>query len=276
MTTTAPRDTAPASRAIRFFRFPLVWLVIGIVAVGAFSVFAGASPAIALGTSALALVVYWAVMRFVAGRRMPELALRTAGRDALIGAAVGAGFFAVSVGAIAALGGYHFTFDGAAGLRALPELIAVTIAGAVTEELMFRGLALQAIERLGGKWIALGITAVLFGLVHGANPGASLWSDVAIAIEAGGLLGAAFLWRRSLWLVFALHATWNGLEQAIGIPVSGHRDPGLAITSVHGPAWLTGGAFGMEASVITVVISLALTAALLIASGRRARAAVSD
>jgi membrane protease YdiL (CAAX protease family) len=262
-------EIRPASRAVRFFRFPLVWLAIGIIVVGSLSAFVGMGTVPALVSAALALAAYWAVMRFVAGRRLPELALAGALREIGIGAAIGAGFLVVSVGAIAALGGYRLTFDGAAGLRALPELVAVTIGGAITEELLFRGLALQAIERLGGRWVALGATAALFGLVHGANPGASVWSSAAIAVEAGGLLGAAFLWRRSLWLCFALHATWNGLEQAIGIPVSGHVDPGLMLTQVSGPTALTGGDFGLEASVVTVVISLAITAGILVAGRRR-------
>ncbi|MHA7984788.1 CPBP family intramembrane glutamic endopeptidase [Rathayibacter sp. CAU 1779] len=254
---------------IRFLRHPLVWLVVGVIVVGVISVFVGAGPLPAVGCAALAIVAYWAVMRFVAGRRTPEIAFRHALRDVGIGAAIGAGFLALSVGVIALFGGYSFTFDGAVGLRALPELIAVAIGGAVTEELLFRGLALQAIEKLGGSWIALIATAALFGLAHSANPGATLWSSIAIAVEAGGLMGAAFLWRRSLWLVFALHATWNGLEQAIGIPVSGHVDPGLMITSVHGPAFLTGGDFGLEASIIPVLVSVALSAIMLVAAHRR-------
>ncbi|NNC12545.1 CPBP family intramembrane metalloprotease [Planctomonas sp. JC2975] len=256
---------------IRFLHYPLVWLVVGVIVVGAVSLFVGAGPVPAVICAVLAIVGYWAVMRFVAGRRTPEIAWRHALRDAGIGAAIGAGFLALSVGAIALLGGYSFTFDGAAGLRALPELIAVAIGGAVTEELLFRGLALQAFEKLGGSWIALIATAALFGLAHSANPGATLWSSIAIAVEAGGLMGAAFLWRRSLWLVFALHATWNGLEQAIGIPVSGHVDPGVMLTSVHGPAFLTGGAFGLEASIVPVLVSIALSVVMLLAAHRSRR-----
>jgi membrane protease YdiL (CAAX protease family) len=258
-----------ASAFFRFLQFPIVWLIIGLIVVGAVSVFVGLGPVAAVICAAVAAVAYWAVMRCVARRATPELALAGALRDALVGVAIGAGFLVVSVGIITLLGGYRFTFDGAAGLGALPALIAVAIGGAVTEELLFRGLILQAIEKLGGSWIAFVASAVLFGLVHAANPGATLWSSVAIAVEAGGLIGAAFLWRRSLWLAFALHATWNGLEQAFGIPVSGHVDPGLMIATVHGPAALTGGEFGVEASVVTVLVSLVLTTVMLIAARRR-------
>ncbi|MEQ6897520.1 CPBP family intramembrane glutamic endopeptidase [Microbacterium sp. KR10-403] len=256
---------------VRLLRFPLVWLVIGLVAVGAASLFVGAGTVPALLCTVLALVAYWVVMRFVAGRAVPELAARHAGRDLLIGGGIGAGFLVISVGLIALLGGYRFTFDGAAGLSALPELIAVAIGGAVTEELLFRGLFQQAIEKLGGSRIALAATAVLFGVVHGANPGATVWSSIAIAVEAGGLMGAAFLWRRSLWLVIGLHASWNGIEQAIGIPVSGHVDPGLAITTVDGPALLTGGAFGLEASLVPVLVSVVISVGMLVAAHRRGR-----
>jgi hypothetical protein len=95
-----------------------------------------------------------------------------------------------------------------------------------------------------------------------------VWSSIAIAVEAGGLMGAAFLWRRSLWLVIGLHASWNGIEQAIGIPVSGHVDPGLAITTVDGPALLTGGAFGLEASLVPVLVSVVISAGMLVAAHR--------
>ncbi len=82
-------------------------------------------------------------------------------------------------------------------------------------------------------------------------------------------MGAAFLWKRSLWLVIGLHASWNGLEQAIGIPVSGNVDPGFIFTTVQGPAALTGGQFGLEASVVPVIISVALSVLFLRAAARR-------
>jgi len=259
------------SRLRRILHFPLTWLAIGVVGVGAASAFTGAGPLAALASAIAALVIYAVVMRVVAGRPLAELAPGRAVRETLLGVAIGTGFIVITVGAITLLGGYRFTLDGAAGLSALPALVAVAIGGAVTEELLFRGLALQAIERLGGSWIALLVTAGLFGLVHAANPGATLWSSIAIAVEAGLMLGAGFLWRRSLWFVFALHATWNGLEQALGIPVSGHVAPGMLVATVDGSPLLTGGAFGLEGSPVTVVTGLALAAAMLVLAHRRGR-----
>lgn len=265
-----------ASRLKRFLRSPLGWLAVGIIAVGVPSALAGASPVLALPSAGLALGAYWAVMRFTARRATPEISRRGAGRNLLLGTGIGAAFLLVSIALITVFGGYQFTVHGAAGAGALPGLVSVAIAGALTEELLFRGLLFQAIEQLRGPRTALAVSALLFGLVHLANPGASLWSSLAIAIEAGALMGAAFLWRRSIWLVTALHATWNGLEQLFGIPVSGHIDPSLLIATTHGPAVLTGGRFGLEASLIPIAVSLFLTAALLRAARSRRKGMPSD
>ncbi|WP_330872854.1 CPBP family intramembrane glutamic endopeptidase [Peribacillus psychrosaccharolyticus] len=62
------------------------------------------------------------------------------------------------------------------------------------EELIFRGLVFQAIEKMGGSWIALALTSLFFGIAHLGNPGATIVGAFSIAIEAGVLLGVAFLW----------------------------------------------------------------------------------
>ena len=134
---------------------------------------------------------------------------------------------------------------------------------------MFRGLALQALERLCGSRAAVAITALAFGGMHLANPGATAWSSLAIALEAGVLLGAAYLWRRSIWFVAGLHFAWNAAEGLLGIPVSGHVAPGLLTTEVTGPALLTGGEFGLEASIVPVVVSVLLSVRMLILARRR-------
>ncbi|MEO9255704.1 MAG: CPBP family intramembrane glutamic endopeptidase, partial [Tepidiformaceae bacterium] len=206
--------------------------------------------------------------RGLAGRRVPELRGAVI-RDLLVGVAIGAGFVVVSALIVAALGGYSIVWNPTQQPGAIASILAVNLGAAIVEELVFRGLFLQAVERLAGPWLAVFVTAVLFGGAHLLNPGATLWSAVAIAIEAGVLCGCAFLWRRSLWLVIALHFAWNTLESFLGIPVSGHREPGLWETSVHGPAALTGGSFGLEASVVPVIVSLVLSAGLIILTRRR-------
>ena len=213
-TTTTPRPTrdgggGPVSRVLRH---PLTWMLVGVVGVGLVGgPTASAEPFLLLPVlgAALAVVVYRVVMRFVARRRTPEIAARRAVPEALLGAAVGLGFVAVSAAVVTALGGYTFRVADVDLLAVVAPILAVTVGAAVTEELTFRGFALQALERLLGSWTALAVTALFFGLTHLFNPGATAWSALAIAIEAGGLLGAAFLWRRNLWFVIGLHFAWN-------------------------------------------------------------------
>ncbi|RKN41664.1 CPBP family intramembrane glutamic endopeptidase [Streptomyces hoynatensis] len=263
-------------RGARFARSPLGWMSAGLLGIGAVSALtSGGEQGTVSGTllpllgAAGALGVYQLVMRRLARRGTPETARPGAGREALLGAGTGLGFVLASVALIAAFGGYSF---GSSGHRLLPVAasVLVTAAGAaITEELMLRGIALQALERICGSRGALAVTAALFGLLHLGNPGASLWSSLAIAIEAGVLLGAAFLWRRSIWFAAGLHFAWNATEQLLGIPVSGHTGDGLLRADLDGPALLTGGDFGLEASLVPVLLSLLLALPMLLLAHRR-------
>ncbi|OKI94711.1 peptidase [Streptomyces sp. CB02058] len=249
---------------------PLVWMLIGMLGIGAVSAATatGPGPVPVLG-AAVAVAVYWAVMRFVARRSAPEIARRGAVREALLGGGVGLAFILVSALVIAAFGGYSFSWAGNGFLPVLTSAVAVQAGAAVTEELMFRGLALQALERLFGSGAAVAITALLFGAAHLANPGATVWSGLAIAVEAGALLGAAFLWRRSMWFVVGLHFAWNATEHLLGIPVSGNTVEGLLSVHAGGPALLTGGVFSLEASIVTVLIGVALVIPMFVLAHRR-------
>ncbi|HEU5223390.1 MAG TPA: CPBP family intramembrane glutamic endopeptidase [Candidatus Lumbricidophila sp.] len=256
---------------------PVAWLVIGVIGVFAASgVVGGLSKAIpvppvgAAIISAAALAVYWLLMRFVARRRTPELS-GNSGRELFIGIGIGAGLLLASLSIVSLSGGYNFTWiaNGDALWRVLGATLATAVVAAVVEELLFRGIFTQAVERLGGTWVAVVLSAVLFGFIHGSNPGSTLWSNIAIALEAGVLLAAVFIWRRSLWAVIGLHFAWNFLLAISGIPVSGTKTDGLFRTTTSGADILTGGNFGLEASIVPVVLSLAISAAVLVAAYKR-------
>jgi uncharacterized protein len=277
-TTTTPRPRAGEGSGggpvARFVQHPLVWMIAGTIGVGLVGrLTASAEPFLLLPVlgAALAVVVYRVVMRFLARRRTREIAARRAVPEALLGAALGLGFVAVSAAVVTALGGYSFRVADVDLLAVVAPILAVTVGAAVVEELVFRGLALQALERLLGSWVALAVTAGFFGLTHLFNPGATPWSALAIAIEAGGLLGAAFLWRRNLWFVIGLHLAWNAAVALLGIPVSGHAAPGLLVADVSGPSVLTGGAFGIEGSLVTVTLGALIAVPLLVLARRRGR-----
>lgn len=151
-------------------------------------------------------------------------------------------------------------------------LLIVGVGAGISEEIIFRGVLYRLIAESKGDAWALGVSALLFGGVHLGNPNASLWTSFAIAVEAGILLGAVYAFTRSLWPCIGLHMAWNFLEgKVFGSPVSGLpvKDP-LLQPQFDGPAWLTGGAFGVEGSVVTVGLSLLASAALLAARRRLA------
>lgn len=262
------QDTG-GGRFRRFLRSPIGWLPTGFVGVGLVSALTatGPGPVPVLGAVA-AVAVYWLVMRRVALRPTPEIARRGAGREVLLGGALGLAFVLVSALLITAFGGYSFSWAGNGFLPVVLSAVAVQVGAAVTEELMFRGLALQALEKLWGTRIAVVITGLFFGLSHLAAPAATLWSALAIALEAGVMLAAAFLWRRSIWFAVSLHFTWNTAEQLLGIPVSGHTPEGLFTADVHGSSLLTGGGFGLEASILPVAIGVLLSITMLVRARR--------
>jgi membrane protease YdiL (CAAX protease family) len=138
------------------------------------------------------------------------------------------------------------------------------ILAAYLEELSVRGVVFRHLESWVGTWGALGLTAGLFGLLHLRNPHATWAGAVSIALTGGLVLGLAFAITRRIWFGLGIHAGWNFLQGGVfGGPVSGVAGTSLLAGTWNGPAWLSGGAFGAEASVVTVVVGLAIALALI-------------
>ena len=131
------------------------------------------------------------------------------------------------------------------------------LSAGILEEMQFRVALLRLIQIPLGSYIAVVVSAILFGFVHMLNPNATLFSSVAIAIEAGVLLGAVYLATNNLWMAAALHFSWNVSQALITSTVSGIDIGGIGrIQPVGDQTWLHGGAFGVEASIITIILAL--------------------
>lgn len=143
----------------------------------------------------------------------------------------------------------------------LGSLLVMALVG-FWEELVFRGYILQNMaEGLGMKTAVL-VSCVLYGLVHSANPNASLLST-AIIVLFGYLRIYGYLSTGQLWLSIGMHTGWNFFQATVfGYAASGHAESWTLLT--HEPSsadWLSGGQFGPEASVLTVpVVLIALVA----------------
>lgn len=210
-----------------------------------------------------ALAVYALYVRLIERRRASELAPRAALRELGLGLAGGAALVALVVAGLMLLGAYQF--EGVnRGVQGLGAGFSQMVFVGVFEELLLRAIILRLIERSLGTWPALAISSVLFGLAH--MPGNDLSAlSIAITVVAGGFLGAAYLATRRLWLCIALHTAWNfALGSIFSISVSGHeKTAGLIAGRLSGAQWLTGGAYGLEGSVLTLVVMLAAGAWLL-------------
>ena len=195
------------------------------------------------------------VLRHLGEHPRDDLRFHGAAKDLSLGLLIGFVLFTVVV-AIAALTGAYIITACCSTKQLLIVLFNAGIMAAVLEELLFRGILFRWIEEFAGSWAALIVTAALFGLVHRANPNATWFSSFAIAMEAGILLGGAYMLTRSLWMPIGLHAAWNFTEGYIfDVPVSGNPEQGLVTAKLSGPALLSGGPFGLEASIIAVVIA---------------------
>ncbi len=269
------RDMLPmhGHAAVRLLVFALV-VVVGFMLFGTVALLVAPRSDAIGSTSELAatVVAYLVVVIGLERRRRPvELALGRGGRLA-IGLAIGASMCAVVVGIIAALGGYVVT--GVDWTRpGVGEIWVLGVVAGVSEELIFRGMVFRLAESAVGTWGALVISGALFGLIHRANPQATWAGAAAIAIEAGVAFGLLYALTRSLWLVIGVHAAWNLVQGVVfGIDVSGSgTGSGVLVSHPAGPALVSGGRFGVEASVVSVLCWTLLSAvcAVLLVRGRR-------
>jgi membrane protease YdiL (CAAX protease family) len=178
-------------------------------------------------------------------------------RNLALGLGYGAGIMGLVVAIAAALGLYSIAGPGDT-IQLFPEIVALGLFPAISEEIFFRGILFRWCEELGGSWFALALTSAFFGLAHLMNPNATAFSSFAIAVEAGILLGGAYMLTRGLWMPMGLHAAWNITQGEIfDVPVSGLAMNGLVNARIQGPELLSGGQFGFEASIIALVLATA-------------------
>jgi len=265
-------------RLARFVRFPPVLLFLGFLWVGlCIGMGAGLGGLLLADTKVwaqpllmglTALLGYAAFARLVERRQPAELAGPGAGRELGAGLAIGLALFSTVIGVLWLMGFY--TVTGRHPAEVMGPVLAASIMAGLTEELLIRGLAFRILEAWLGSWLALALTALLFGALHLPNPGATLTSAAAIALEAGVMLAAAYMLTRRLWLAIGIHAGWNFTQTGLyGVATSGRAGTGLLKGELSGPDWLSGGGFGPEASVVAVVVCVAMGLALLALAHRR-------
>ncbi len=256
----------------RILRFPIVKLILFFIILAILAMIQSAiskylnmrNTASALGYLGATLfaitpfvLAYIALVKGIEQRPLSEFAGTTAWRGLAQGMILGAAMMSILVALMAISGVYHIQ-----SWQDIPwrDIIDVGIWAGIVEEILLRGVVLRMLEELFGSWAAILLSGLIFGFLHAGNPNADWWSSTAIAIEAGLLFGVLFCLTRSLWVVIGLHAAWNIAQGPIyGVTVSGIAQHGIINAQIAGPWWLTGGSFGLEAALTSVILSLCVT-----------------
>lgn len=225
------------------------------------------------GLLSTAVAGYWAFVRWHAKRKATDLHLRPI--PLILGGAGGAAMVALPMALLYAIGAYELVLFRGIFQDLLGVAVVIAIA-ATLEELVFRCLLFQILERAWGTKWALAIQALLFSVQHLENVMEGGTRDAVtmlVSVTLIGLLwGAVFVLARNLWVVAAHHAAWNFTILLSGLPLSGIEDwRKLAPLESRyaGPDWLTGGMFGPESSLPVIFSTTVAVVLLLRAAGRR-------
>ena len=205
----------------------------------------------------LVIAYYFYVVKFEK-RVVVELGTKGATQEFGYGFLLGAALMTTVVCVLWSANFYHVS-----GLNTWSVLImpfATMLARSLGEELVFRVIVFRIVEEGMGSWFALLISSAFFGLGHIGNPNATWLSTLAIAVEAGLLLGVVYMITQRIWMAWGVHFAWNFMQGAVfGIEVSGTQQTGLLKAEMSGPELITGGSFGVEASLLTVLLCLGVS-----------------
>lgn len=225
------------------------------------------------GSSVLAVLVASLLLFRLEGRPWSELGLsvRGHGRGWLYGFLLAAVLYGIGFGLSLVLGevkvtGVHWQPGRLAGAWLFFLLVALF------EEILVRGFILGRLLRSGmNRFLALFLSASLFGLLHLFNPHVGLLPLVNLVL-AGMMLGASYLYTRNLCFPVSLHLFWNWIQgPVLGYPVSGMGAMATCLQlQVPHPTALNGGAFGFEGSLLCTVL-VALSTGWIIYLGERGR-----
>jgi uncharacterized protein len=188
-------------------------------------------------------------------------------KDLLLGSALGAASLLLATMIAALSGSLKFTLNAPVMFetvgRTLLTSLPIFILAAAGEEAIFRGYPLQTMARSGLAWVAIIITSFIFSWGHLDNPNVVPGFTFANTAIAGVWLAVAYLRTRNLWFPLGIHWAWNWTMGAVlGLPVSGIEkltpEPLLRAVDL-GPAWLTGGTYGIEGGAACTIALVAST-----------------
>lgn len=209
------------------------------------------------------VILFYALLRRY-GDKLPAVTMGLQSfsplRHYIVGFALGAIYFTVIIIAVVLLGGMRigFNVDFSLGTFAsiLLLLLGFTVQGSA-EEVAMRGYILQVVAKRNGLWFGIIANSILFAILHGTNTGIAVIPIINLFLF--GLFASLMtVYYGNILPVCGFHVAWNWFQGSFyGILVSGQRLPGgsvLVSDVVDGKALISGGAFGIEGSLVCTVV----------------------
>jgi uncharacterized protein len=209
-----------------------------------------ANPIIHILSFFVLLAAYYFLFRFYDKREITELSLKFIFKEMFGGFLFG--FFAISlVIFILYLLGYYQAFSISMSNYSI-KFFTFLMFAAIVEDLFHRGLIVRVCENWLGTHATLFIAMLVEVQQHFFNPNFDLFSHFLTFIW-GFTMAMMFIYTKRIWLPFFFHLGWNFSQPFYGSNLSGLKDMGNIIQSkINGPELLTGGAVGIEDSILTV------------------------
>ena len=208
----------------------------------------------------------WVATKFI--DRKPLMSIGLSVKDKANEMLIGLGFALAFIGGLFLvlwlIGAINIT--GYVGFK--PGVFIVSIMlfmAAFDEELIFRGYILNnMMDSTSNRWIALVGSSLLFALLHSGNTNVwSTWVPMTELFAAGFILGISYTFTKNLWFPTFFHFGWNFFQGLFGFEISGFNVDSWKIIShentANVPDIVSGGAFGIEGSVITLSCTIICT-----------------
>ena len=208
----------------------------------------------------------WVATKFI--DRKPLMSIGLSVKDKTNEMLIGLGFALAFIGGLFLvlwlIGAINIT--GYVGFKPGVFIVSVMLfMAAFDEELIFRGYILNnMMDSTGNRWIALAGSSLLFALLHSGNTNVwSTWVPMTELFAAGFILGISYTFTKNLWFPTFFHFGWNFFQGLFGFEISGFNVDSWKIISHENtgnvPDIVSGGAFGIEGSVITLSCTIICT-----------------
>lgn len=217
--------------------------------------------------SAAVIVAYITFIRYSEKRVVTEFSSKGLAKNIIIGILLGVLLQCLTILVIFLNNGFEIVAINPISNMIIPFTVAFSVA--IFEEILIRGIIFRIVEEKLGSFLSLLISAIIFGALHLANPNSTLFSGLCVGIEAGFLMGAAYIYKRNLWFPIAIHFAWNFMQSGFfGAITSGNQKTNSFLTTkIIGNSLITGGEFGPEGA-IQAIIFCVLAAIILIRLGK--------